>query len=526
MGLIFTGRNISLTWEPEIDELRRRQALAREMGGPEKVERQHQNGRLTVRERIDALLDPGTFHEIGSITGNGKYDEDGNLVGLTPTNFLFGRGRIDDRRVAVAGDDFTVRGGASDASIIEKQVAAEQMAHELRLPLVRLVEGSGGGGSIKSLEDMGYTYVPQLPSWDHVTLNLSTVPVVSLGLGPVAGFGAAKMVASHYSLLVKNQAQMFVAGPPVVAAIGQNFTKEELGSSRIHASNGAVDDEVESEFEAFERTRKFLSYLPSSVYELPARGPRKDDPNRRDDWLAGAVPRDRREVYRMRPIIDSLVDKGSFFEIGKLHGCSIITGLARLDGWPVALVASDPFVVGGLWTSASAAKLERFVSFAETFHLPVVHLVDNPGFMIGKQAEQEGTIRVGVRALAAVYQATVPWCTIIIRKVFGVAGAGHGNHARFQYRYAWPSADWGSLPIEGGLEAAYRAELDAAEDRPAMVREITERLNRMRSPFRSAERFQIEEMIDPRDTRPLLCEFADLAAPLRKTGLSAFGYRP
>jgi acetyl-CoA carboxylase carboxyltransferase component len=496
------------------------------MGGADKVERQHQSGRLTVRERIDALLDPDSFHEIGSITGNGKYDENGKLVGMTPTNFLFGRGRIDGRRVAVAADDFTVRGGASDASIIEKQVAAEQMAHELRLPLVRLVEGSGGGGSVKSLEDLGYTYVPQLPSWDHVTLNLATVPVVSLGLGPVAGFGAAKMVASHYSLLVKKQAQMFVAGPPVVAAVGQNLSKEELGSSRIHASNGAVDDEVETEFEAFERTRRFLSYLPPSVHELAERGPQTDDPNRRDDWLIDAVPRDRREVYRMRPIIESLVDKGSFFEIGRLHGCSIITGLARFDGWPVALVASDPFVVGGLWTAASATKLERFVSFAETFHLPVVHLVDNPGFMIGKQAEEEGTIRVGVRALSAVYQATVPWCSIIIRKVFGVAGAGHANHARFRYRYAWPSADWGSLPIEGGLEAAYRAELDAAEDRSAAIAQIRERLNLLRSPFRSAERFQIEEMIDPRDTRPLLCEFADLAAPLRKPGPVSFGYRP
>jgi len=158
--------------------------------------------------------------------------------------------------------------------------------------------------------------------------------------------------------------------------------------------------------------------------------------------------------------------------------------------------------------------------------LPVVHFVDNPGFMIGKQAEQEGTIRAGVRALTAVYQAKVPWCTIIIRKVFGVAGAGHQNHTRFHYRYAWPSADWGSLPIEGGVEAAYKAELDAAEDREALLAEITARLNQMRSPFRSAERFQIEEIIDPRDTRRLLCEFASIAAPLRTPGPVAFAYRP
>jgi acetyl-CoA carboxylase carboxyltransferase component len=515
-----------MSWERELEELRQRQALAQQMGGEEKVARQRAAGRLTVRERIQALLDPDSFRELGSITGVATQDEDGALTALTPTNFVFGRGTIEARRVVVAGDDFTVRGGASDASIAEKQVAAEQMAHELRMPIVRLIEGSGGGGSVKSLESLGYTYVPYLPGWDHMVRNLATVPVVSLGLGPIAGFGAAKVAQSHYSLLARGTAQMFVAGPPVVAAAGQKVSKEELGSSRIHASNGAVDDEVASELEAFARARRFLSYLPSSVYELPPRAVNADDPARREEFLLSAVPRDRREVYRMRPILEAVVDTGSFFEIGARHGRSIITGLARLDGWPVAVVASDPFVIGGLWTAASSAKLERFVSFAETFHLPVVHFVDNPGFMIGKQAEQEGTIRAGVRALTAVYQARVPWCTIIIRKVFGVAGAGHQNHTRFHYRYAWPSADWGSLPIEGGVEAAYRAELDAAENREVLLAQITTRLNRMRSPFRSAERFQIEEIIDPRDTRRLLCEFASIAAPLREPGPVAFAYRP
>ena len=151
--------------------------------------------------------------------------------------------------------------------------------------------------------------------------------------------------------------------------------------------------------------------------------------------------------------------------MGKMHGRSVITGFARLDGWPVAIVASDPFVLGGIWTASSAIKLERFVSLAETFHLPVVHLVDIPGFAVGKQAEKDGTIRWGARALAAIFQATVPWCTVIIRKAFGVAGAGNLNHARFHYRYAWPSADWGSLPIEGGIEAAYKSDL-AASDNP------------------------------------------------------------
>jgi propionyl-CoA carboxylase beta chain len=515
-----------MSWEKEVDELRRRQEMAREMGGPEKVRRQHDAGRLTIRERFDRLLDPGSFREIGSIAGFGEYDERGELRKLSPSNLLYGRGAIDGRPVVVSGDDFTVRGGAADASIHEKQIAAEQLANEYRLPIVRLIEGTGGGGSVKTIEAAGYTYLPNLIGWDHAVSNLATVPVVSLGMGPVAGLGAARMVTSHYSVLIKGQSQMFVAGPPVVAAAGEKLSKEELGGSQIHARNGAVDDEVADEREAFARCRAFLSYLPSSIDQLPPRAVSGDDPGRREDWLIGAIPRDRRRGYKMRPILEAIVDRDSVFEIGQWYGRSVITALARLDGWPVAVIASNPFELGGLWTAASSEKVIRFVDLAQTFHLPVVHLVDNPGFMVGSRAEQEATIRVGARALAAIYQARVPWCTVVVRKAFGVAGAGHGNHARYRYRYAWPSADWGSLPIEGGVQAAYKAELAAAADPAAMLEEILGRLNQVRSPFRTAERYLIEEMIDPRDTRPLLCEFATLAAPLRQPGPSAFGLRP
>ncbi|MDE0893983.1 MAG: hypothetical protein OSA09_04810, partial [Acidimicrobiales bacterium] len=281
-----------------------------------------------------------------------------------------------------------------------------------------------------------------------------------------------------------------------------------------------------SEEEAFERTRRFLSYLPSSVHELAERGPCTDDPGRTDPGLGDVVPRDRRQVYKMRSIIESVVDGGSFFEIGRAFGRSAICGLARLDGWPVAIVAGDPYHYGGGWTAASSQKVTRFVDLAETFHLPVVHLVDNPGFVIGTEAEQQATIRHGARALAAIYQATVPWCSVLVRKAFGVAGAAHSPAHRFQYRYAWPSGDWGSLPVEGGVEAAYRADLEASDDPEALRAEITERLNSVRSPFRTAEAFLVEEIIDPAETRPLLCEFANLAAPLRTSGPAGFPYRP
>ena len=515
-----------MSWQPELDELRRREVLARRMGGPDKIKRQHDGGKLTVRERIERLLDPGSFHEIGAIAGKAAYDQAGNLVDFTASNFVMGRGCIDGRAVAVGGDDFTVRGGAADASIWEKQMVSEQMAGELGIPMVRLVDGTGGGGSVKSYEMTGYTYVPRNPGWEHVVDNLTKVPVVALGLGSVAGLGAARLVTAHYSLMVKGISQMFVAGPPVVARLGETVSKEELGGTDIHARNGAVDDEVESEDEAFARTRRFLSYLPSSVDALGERRLANDAPDRREAFLLEAVPRERRKVYRVRPIVEACVDRGSFLEIGRLWGRSVVTGLARLDGWPVAVLASDPFFYGGGWTADASHKVIRFVDFAETFHLPVVHFVDIPGFVIGVAGEKAATIRHGARALAAIYQARAPWCSILMRKSFGVAGAAHQNWQKYNFRYAWPSGDWGSLPLEGGIEAAYKAELAAAPDPAAHLAAIEARLNKVRSPFRTAEHFGVEEIIDPRDTRRLLCEFANLAAPMRKPGRRAFGYRP
>jgi acetyl-CoA carboxylase carboxyltransferase component len=496
------------------------------MGGAEKVRVQRSKGKLTVRERIDLLVDPGSFRELGSIAGSATYEPGGELKQFVPSNFIFGRGRIGGRPVAVAGDDFTVRGGAADAAIPEKQIQAEQMANELRLPMVRLIDGTGGGGSVKTLETNGFTYVPACPGWNWVVANLATVPVVSLGLGPVAGLGAARLVSSHYSVLVRGIGRMFAAGPALVSAAGRAVTTDELGSAEVHARNGAVDDLAIDEAQALAYARRFLSYLPASVYALPERAPTQDPPDRCERWLDGAVPRDRRSTYKMRPILEAIVDRDSLFEIGRLWGGSIITALARLDGWPVAVLASDVTVCAGAWTAEASQKLTRFVELAETFHLPVVNFVDIPGLMIGVDAEKAGTVRHGSRALATIYQATVPWCTVIIRKAFGVAGSGMADHTRFRYRYAWPSGDWGSLPIEGGIEVAYRAQLDAAENRQALLQELTERLNRVRSPFRTAERFLIEEIIAPQETRPLLCEFANLAGPLRTPARAALSFRP
>jgi acetyl-CoA carboxylase carboxyltransferase component len=519
-----------VSWEPELEELRRREELARRMGGEERVARQHASGRLTVRERVERLVDPGTFHERGALAGAGRY-EDGRLVDFVPANMVVGWARLGGRRVAIQADDFTVRGGAADAAIWEKGAHAERIAHDLRIPLVRLVDGTGGGGSVKSLEQMGFSYVPPLPGFELVVRNLAIVPVAAAALGPVAGLGAARVVASHFSVMVRGSSQLFVAGPPVVAAaMGESPDKEELGGSRTQTRAGAVDNEAADEDDALEQLRRFLSYLPDNAWEAPPVVAAADPPDRREEELLGIVPRDRRRPYKMRRVLDAVLDRGSVFEVGPRHGRSLVTALARLEGRPVGVLASDPEHYGGGLTAEASGKLGRFVDLCDQFHVPVVNFVDQPGFVIGSAAERAGTIRHGTRALYAVYQATVPWVSVLVRKVYGVAGAGPGDGSRLNLRFAWPSGDWGSLPVEGGIEAAYRRELEAAADPEALRADIEARLNAVRSPFRTAERFSVEEIIDPRDTRPLLCDWAARAHELVRhelpAGPKARGPRP
>lgn len=515
-----------MSWEKDIEELRAREALAEEMGGADRVARQKSAGKLTARERLAALLDPGSFHETGKIAGRASYGADNELESFRATPFIVGRGAVDGRPVAIQADDFTVRGGAADAGIWQKLVFAEQMANEYRMPLIRIVDGTGGGGSVKMLEKDPRTYIPQTPGWEWVVANMASVPVVALALGPCAGLGAGRVAASHYSVMVQGLSQVFVAGPPVAKAIGEDVDKEGLGGADINGRNGVVDDVVASEAEAFAAARRFLSYLPASVHELAARHASNDPAGRRDPMLIDIVPRDRRVPYKMRRIVEACVDAGSFFEIGRQWGRGLITGFARIDGCSVAVLAGDPMYQGGAWTADVCRKLIKHVDLAQTFHLPVVHFVDCPGFAVGVKHERAATVKLGVQAMAAVYQASVPWCSIVVRQAFGLAGSAMMNPTRVKYRYCWPSGDWGSLPMAGGIEAAYKSDIEAHPEPEKRLAEIRAWAEALRSPFRTAEAFYAEEIIDPRDTRPLLVEWANLAQRMLETGPSSFGMRP
>jgi acetyl-CoA carboxylase carboxyltransferase component len=449
------------------------------------------------------------------------------MVSVLPANFVTGTARIDGRPVLIGADDFTVRGGSGDAAIHAKQVFSEQYANQMRLPVIRLLDGASGGGSVKMAQDAGYTYVPVNPAWDAVVDNLSVIPVVALCLGPTVGLGAGRLVMSHLAVLVEEIGQLFTAGPPVVlSGTGEDLTKEQLGGAGVHRRNGTIERFADSEQAAFALAKRFLSYLPGSVYELPPVLAPGDPADRREEGLAAAIPRNPRTPYRLDPILDAVFDRGSVFRYAE-YGGATVTALARLDGHPVGVIATDPYR-GATMSVEGALAVTRLADLCETFHLPIVSLTDQGGLAIGRVAEERGTIRHGARAIAAVYQARVPQAELIVRRVYGVGGAGIINRHRAGRSWAWPSGDWGSLPVHGGVEAAFRAQLGQAADREAEIERIRRELAAVSSPFRTAEHFGVQDMIDPRDSRPLLCAWVRDAYRVlpELTGRPSFGTRP
>ena len=532
------------TWAPLLRDVETMQALAHKRLAPGSedpgVVRQRSRGKLTCRERIDLLLDEGTFREVGSIAGFASYDDYGAITDFTPANHVGGWGKIETRGAVVCADDFTSRGGHADGAIGAKSGYLDRLSMELRLPSIRLLDGSSGGGSVAAMVPKqksegestakessgaikagrprvaggGGSFLPGHLGSAMYTEQLSTVPVVNMLLGSVVGIGAAKAVLGHFSVMVRDIAQLFVAGPPVVAhAMGYDITKEDLGGWHIHCRNGSVDNLADTEEEAAEQTRRFLSYLPSSVYETPpvAAAQRDDPPDRRDEELFTLIPRQRTTTFDVRKAIRLMADRDSFFEIGPLWGTDQVTGFVRFNGHPMGVIASDSqHANGGALTADGCSKLTRHLDLCDLFHLPVLNLVDNPGFAVGLEHEITGTIRRGGEWMVAFSQVKVPMFTVVMRWSFGVAGNNYATpRSRPSVRVAWPAADAGGIPPEGGIEAAYKRQLAEAEDPRALRDELMARIESARGPIGPLSKFQMEEMVDPRDTRRLISEWVE-----------------
>ena len=533
-------------WRSMLEEVRVLQDFAKQRLEPGSddpgVVRQRARGKLTCRERILLVLDEGSFREVGSVAGFASYDEEGVITGFTPANSVGGWGKIDRRSVIVCADDFTSRGGHADGAIAAKSGYLDRLATEMRAPSLRLLDGSSGGGSVAAMVPAqkkegesnakessgaikagrprvaggGGSYLPGHLGSTMYTEQLSTIPVVNLLLGSVVGIGAAKAVLGHFSVMVRDIAQLFVAGPPVVThAMGYDITKEELGGWHIHCTNGSVDNLAESEQEAMAMTRTFLSYLPSSVYEAPpVRVPDASDPiDRREEELATLIARKRTTTFDIRKAIRLMADKDSFFEIGPLWGTDQVTGFVRFNGHPLGVIASDSqHVNGGALTADGCDKLTRHLDLCDLFHIPILNLIDNPGFAVGVEHEIASTIRKGAEWMIAFAQVQVPIFTVLMRRSFGVAGNNYATpRSRPSVRVVWPAADVGGIPPEGGIEAAYKRQLAEAEDPVALRAELDARIESARGPLGPLNKFQMEEMIDPRDTRRYICEWVENA---------------
>jgi acetyl-CoA carboxylase carboxyltransferase component len=501
-----------MAWEKQIAEIQLKRALAKEQGGAENVARHHARGRMTIRERIDSVLDGASFREIGPGAGGAERGEDGSLESFSPANFVLGFGRVDGRQVIVGGEDFTLRGGSPNEAGLRKSVYTEELALQYLMPLVRLHEG--GGGSVTGAGGKGGAPVGSpvfhAPRFQSVARTMWSVPVATAALGAVAGLPAARLVASHFSVMTKDDSQVLIAGPKVVErALRQTISKEEMGGAHIHAKNGVVDNLADDEADAFRQIRRFLSYMPRNAWELPPVIACEDPVDRREEALAAIVPEDRRKIYDMRKIIAMVADHGSVFEMAKGYAKGIIICLARLNGRVVGIFANDCKHYAGAMTAEGSQKVKRFITTCETFNIPIVTLVDEPGFMIGPEAEKAATIRYGAEAVLAAADCKVPWATVVVRRNFGVAAVAH--YGPGAYVLAWPSAEMGAVPVEGGVAVAFGREIAAHPDPEARRAELEAAMAHRYSAVPRAESLAIHDLIDPRETRPALCDWVERA---------------
>lgn len=502
-----------MAWAREAEEIAQRRRWAAELGGPEAIGKHHANGRLTIRERIDRLVDAGSFREVGGLAGQAQYT-DGRVTRVVPAPYVMGLAAIGGRPVAVGGEDFTVRGGTSWGGQRRKGGQGgfvEDLAFNYRIPLVNLIDGAGG--TVTSARRRGYTAFPGVDGFERSVALLGTVPVVCAVLGTAAGGPAGRAILAHWSIMVRGTSQIFAAGPPVVArSLGQQIDKEELGGAAVAVDQaGTVDNAAPDEATCLDMIRRFLSYMPQNVWQLPPVVDSGDPADRCEEALLDIVPRERRRPYDMRRVVKLIVDRDSTFEIQPTFGKAVITMLARLNGKVVGIVANNPMVNGGAMDGKAARKQVHFMELCDTFNIPLIFLVDVPGFMVGKQAEMAATLREGMRCVYAGGQLTVPTITLVIRKCYGMAGMATCNKNGLDLKIAWPSGEWGSLPIEGGVAAAFRREIMAAPDPARREQEIEEELRTLASPFRTAEAFAVEDVIDPRETRPYLIRFIEAA---------------
>jgi acetyl-CoA carboxylase carboxyltransferase component len=509
---------------PLVEDLAERRERAKLGGGEEKIAKQHDSGKLTARERLDLLIDEGTFCEFG-IHAQPHFSQVAMAGREAPADgVITGYGKVDGRMVAVCAYDFTVMAGSMGMTGELKVTRLRELALTKRMPMVWLLDSAGA----RIQEAVGSLFAGSGHLFREEVVASGVIPQVAALLGPCAAGTAYIPGLSDFVPMVKGRGSMALAGPHLVrAAVGENVTQEELGGSRVHCRvSGVGDMEVDSDEECIAAIKEYLSFFPSHNQEPPPVVETADPVDRMDEELLDVLPESNRKPYDMYGVIERIVDDGKYLDIKRQFAKTIITVLARMGGRPVGIVANQPKQLGGILDNDSADKAARFVNLCDAFGIPLVFLQDVPGFMVGTKVEAAGIIRHGAKMLHAIANATVPKVTVVLRKAYG-AGYYVMNGRAYEpdLIVAWPSAEISVMGAEGAVEIVMRRQVEEAEDPAAMKAQLIAEYRKIIDVYRAASNFMIDDVIDPRETRPVVIKALEMAAnkkvdrPWKKQGV-------
>ncbi len=492
-----------MTTSPKIEQLRAKRAESQRGGGDARIQRQHDKGKKTARERLDILLDPGTFREVDAFAHhhNSKFGLERNRP--LSDSVVTGWGTIDGRLVYVYSQDFTVMGGSLSEAHAAKIVKIMDMAVKVGAPVIGLND-SGGARIQEGVESLGgYADI-----FLRNTLASGVIPQISVIMGPCAGGAVYSPALTDFIIMVKDSSYMFITGPDVVKQVlNEDVTFEGLGGASVHGSvSGVCHFVADDETQALTLARELLSYLPQNNMEDPPPLPSTDDPLRTESALDSIVPENPNQPYDIKKVIELIVDDGHFFEAHEDFAANIVVGYARLGGTAVGIVANQPMVLAGVLDIKASVKAARFVRACDAFNVPLITFVDVPGYLPGADQEHAGIIMSGAKLLFAFCEATVPKLTVTTRKAYGGAYCVmNSKHIRADLNIAWPTAEIAVMGPEGAVEIIYRRELQEAEDPAARKRELAaEYRETFANPYIAASRGFIDDIIEPRNTRPRL----------------------
>ena len=491
------------TTDSNIELLRQKRAESQIGGGEERIQRQHDSGRKTARERLEILLDPGSFREMDAFAEHRSTDFGMDQRKYLGDSVVTGWGTIDGRLVYVFSQDFTVVGGTLSEAHANKIIKVMEMALKTGAPVIGLND-SGGARIQEGVDSLGgYAEI-----FLRNTMASGVIPQISVIMGPCAGGSVYSPALTDFIIMVKDTSYMFITGPDVVKQVlNEDVTFEQLGGAEVHASKSGVCHTVaDDETQALLMVRELLGYLPQNNMEDAPYIATTDDPLRTDLALDTIVPTDANRPYDMKDVIEKIVDDGIFLEIHEEYAANIICGYARLGGFSVAIVANQPMVLAGVLDIKASEKAARFIRTSDAFNLPIITFVDVPGYLPGTDQEHNGIITSGAKLLYAYCEATVPKLTVTTRKSYGGAYCVMSSkHIRGDLNLAWPTAEIAVMGPEGAVEIIYRRNLKAADDPAALKAQLAAQYReKFASPYVAASRGFIDDIIEPRDTRPRL----------------------